>query len=452
MGALVLSESFQTFLLTSENRIAKAIKRFLMFPFDAVYMTPERAQAMAGLYRKMFTTEEINYLTFRTDGTLSYLPAGKEHLTTDAGEWSRKGRQTGKPGKVIRKLFTPLAQRLFKDHDFESFANQYKAYYCEDYKLVLRPNDDIPFVYRMDSGSFTSCMQDEPEETFDIYKNCEDLQILTLVSDDDTLMARALVWTANARYYDRHKGETVEKRVTFLDRVYCEAVFMQEMFFEFAKDKKWWRKRLQTASEKQRFVNADGEFIEASMVVYTDTDFTRFPYIDTMSYGDDGDLNNSSGMYEYDDTDGGRAGDPQFDDDHSDDAYDDIADEWISIEYAATIDMGDKAGLTTHCDNVVNVNGWTYWEEASQIQRLENGDYVLNEDAYYCDHCDDYFEIDDVVWSDYDECWYHVKYAVESEQGWILHTKAVTIDGVTYHEDEAPEPEEDEADEYEAAA
>jgi hypothetical protein len=453
MNALHLSESFQTFILSSDNRIAKAIKRFVLFPFGARYMTEERYSIMAGLYRKMFTTNEINYLTFRTDGTISYLPAGKEHVVTDSGEWSRKGRQTGKPGKVIRKLFTPLAQRLFKDHDFESFANQYKAYYSEDLKFELRDNEDIPFVYRMDSGPFTSCMQGEDEDYFDIYKYCEDVKILTLTSPDDTLMARALVWTADAKYF---KGDDlVEEKVTFLDRVYCSDVFMQEMFFEYSKDKKWWRKRYQTSSDKRSFVTSDGMLISAEMTVLTDTDHDHYPYMDTMYFGDDGSLSNRYGHYEYDSTDGERSNDPRFEeDDHDGETYDDINDEYISDEYASYIDMGEKAGLMTHCDNVVHINGYTYWDEDRNIQRLADGDYVLNEDAYFCEHDQDYYEADDVIWSDQDECWYHEKYVVESEQGWILHSDAVEVDGLTYHKDEAPEPEEDEeeTEEYDVAA
>jgi hypothetical protein len=453
MEPLVFSSSFQNFILLSNSRIAQAIARFLRYPHRN--QTSVQFYAYQRLYAKMFTTEEINYLTFRMDGTISYLPTGKEHIVTESGEWSRKGRQNGKPGKVIRKLFTPLAQKLFKDHDFENFTNQYKAHYCEDLTIELRDNEEIPSVYRMIASDFSSCMQGEPERYFDIYKNCEDLKILTLTSPTGMLMARALVWTATAKY---HKGgDFVEETVTFLDRVYASSEFMLEIFFEYASDKKWWRKRHQTSSDKRSFYNADGDGVNAEMTIELDTDFEKYPYIDTMSFGDDGSLSNRNGQYDYDDTDGGRSGDYRFegDDDHDGETYDDINDEYISDEYASYIDMGEKAGLMTHCDNVVHINGYTYWEEDSGIQRLADGDYVLIEDAYFCEHDQDYYVADEVIWSDHDECYYHEKYVVESEQGWILHSDAVEVDGLTYHKDEAPEPdeeEEEETEEYDVAA
>src|SRR5882757_3252720 len=38
-------------------------------------------------YSKHITNKEIDYLTFRNDGTISYLPAGKEHQGASGGEW-----------------------------------------------------------------------------------------------------------------------------------------------------------------------------------------------------------------------------------------------------------------------------------------------------------------------------------------------------------------------------
>lgn len=453
MGALILSESLQTFVLTSNNRIAKVIKRYLTFPFN-YYNGSETYRALSHLYSKMFTTDEINYLTFRMDGTLSYLPAGKEHEVTPAGEWSRKGRQNGKPGKVIRKIFTPLAQRLFKDHDFESFANQYKAFYNEGLKFDLLDNEDVPGVYRMRSGSFTSCMQGQDVEYFDIYKYCDDLKILTLKGDDNILRGRALVWTAKAEYHDEEYN-LIEETVTFMDRVYCESAYMLEMFLDYSRDKKWWRKKEQNASCATEFVTADGKLIDAEMTVLLDTDHEMYPYIDTLSWGEDGCISNKYGTYCYDDTDGGRSGDDRFnEDEHDGEMYDDINDCWIDEDDASYIDMGEKAGLTTHEDDVVYINCYRYWVNDSGIQQLADGNYVLNEDAYFCEYEQDYYRYDDVVFSDYDDCYYHLDHVVESEQGWILSSDSVEIDGVIYHEDEAPEPEEEEneSEEYEFAA
>src|SRR5258708_10290697 len=98
----------------------------------------------------MLNTEEINYITLRHDGTISFLPSDKEHRITADGNWSREGRQYGKPGKVIKKLFTSKALTLFKDVDFQRFANSFKSFFCESQCFELLPHNEIPCAYTME--------------------------------------------------------------------------------------------------------------------------------------------------------------------------------------------------------------------------------------------------------------------------------------------------------------
>ena len=118
----IFSESFQRFLLEieSESKVARLITSCGRMYNDGFY----------NLVSLIMRTDEVNYITFRNNGNISYLPEGRKHMTNDDGTWSRDGRQEGRPAKVMRKLFTKNALKTLKDSDFEIFNNKYKAKYC----------------------------------------------------------------------------------------------------------------------------------------------------------------------------------------------------------------------------------------------------------------------------------------------------------------------------------
>jgi hypothetical protein len=440
---IVFSDSFLTFCKQSDSRIARIIRRYL-----EIYKASDtgcREGSWGWIYNKqfelyerfMFTDEEVNYITFRNDGTISYLPAGKEFKRTENGDWSLDGRQNGKPGKIIRKIFLPKAQKLFKDSDFEHFGNQYKSYYGKDYDFVMHDRSDIGEVYLKpaESGDGTlnnSCMRNVSKEFFRIYEKCESLRLLALYNKAGQVAGRALIW--NLEYDD--------KPITFMDRIYTTKEHLVESFKEYAKKEGFWIKRKQSYDSKHSFITPSGECLNALFEINTDTDCRKYPYIDTFTYGRDGTLTNddNSQQYAYSNTNGQRDGQYYDDDDDDNDShegefYDDIADEWTDDSYHAIITHGEYSGLSTHEENTVRIGERVYWCESSLIRELNNGDYVLTEDAYYCEYECAYFSYDEVVFSDYDGCYYLSGHCVESVSGWILKTDAVTVDGKIFHAD-----------------
>jgi len=400
------------------------------------------------------TTENINYITFRTDGTISFLPSDKEHKTNDNGDWARDGRQNGKPAKVIRKLFTKEGLELFKDSDFEYFANSYKANYSnEGFVFTLLPAKDIPKVYEMErenSGTLgDSCMNDDAEY-FDIYTACKSLQILTL-QKDGKLHGRALIWQI---------GD-----ITLMDRMYVSKDFLYENFLEYAKANQYLRKaNYKSYSDKTTFVKPDGTEINQKFTINTPTDFDQYPYIDTFSYGDDGTLNNFGGQYAYCDTGGNREG---GEDDHDGQVYDDINGEYIDEEDSVCINSGDRRyrNMITHRDNVVyiesegeyyheddshivDVDGDWYLKTDDEICQLTNGDWVKSDD---CVETNDGWQLlDDCVYCDRDSCYYLNNDCVETNKGeYILEEEAVKNGaGDWIHTDDLEDDTTGEVDEY----
>lgn len=411
MQKLIYSESFIEFLRNSECRIANILYRLHNKHYDSLILT----------------SNEVNYLTFRNDGTISYLPNGKELKYSDDGQWSRDGRQNGKPAKIIRKLFCSKVQKWFKDADFECFTNAYKANFNEDgYCFELLDNEQIPDVYEMErgigEGSLNNSCMNGDSEYLSIYKNCDKLQILILKNKNGLLCGRALVWK-------------ISDDITLMDRVYVTQDFMYDKFLSYAAGKYWRKKDYKSYDNKQTFVNLLGEEINKTFTVYTDTDFCQYPYIDTFSYGDDGSLNNSGGQYSYNCTDGEREG---GEDDHEGEIYDEINDEYIS-EYDATyITAGEMRYRDRYChsDNCVSVGDDYYHEDDDNIVEV-GGSWYTKDSEELCEVNGEFELLDDCVFSQMDDCYYLNDDCVHCEDidDYILETESVKIDGDYYHED-----------------
>lgn len=387
---ITYSESFLTFLANSDCKVAKLLHLAHLAHEDRL-LQPS--------YKLFVTNSQIDYVTFRTDGTISYLPAGKKHQTNEDGTWRREGRQNGKPGKVIAKLFTKNALKVLHVKEFECFTNEYKAEYNgDDYTFSIRSNKQVPKVYEMQraAGGGTlndSCMNND-SEYLDIYKYCPQLSILTLTDKDDKLNGRALVWK-------------ISDELTIMDRIYVVKDFMYDMFLNYARSKNWYHKKhYKSYDHKTSFVSPDGTEKELSLTINTKTEFDSYPYIDTFSYGDYGSLfNYEKGCYQYNGTNGTREDGNDEEDNHEDEAYDEIDQCYINNEDAIEITRGRYRHHWTHSDNTVDINGNTWWIRDNEIIELD-GEWYHCDDVVYCEKDDggDHLRSECV---EINEDWYH---------------------------------------------
>lgn len=418
---VTFSDSFKEFLV-AEREKGSDIARLIIRALERHDYDP--------LYTRIVTDSEVNYLTMRADGLLSYLPAGKEHKTNDRGEWSREGRQAGKAGKIIRKVFTEKMQRIIPATSFEAFGNAYKAKFMDNgFAFELKPNTSIIATYcqSIADGSASlngSCMNGDASY-LKLYHECPHVQILTLTNKKNQLCGRALVWTLNSDKF----GDII-----FMDRIYVVEDYMYDLFLNQAKERGWWRKSYyKTYSSKTTWVNPKTDECEHMVVqVKTSLDFSKFPYIDTMSYSCGNILSNSDddAEYQYDNTSGGRTEldveHEEEEDNHDNDTWDEIDEQYIDSDDAVCMsDDGERRyrGLYTHIDNCVRVimrgtgrradteyfrdgdenyievqvngNWGYYYNEHPEIVRLENGDYAHCDDAVLCETDSEYYLADD---------------------------------------------------------
>lgn len=411
---IVFSSSFIDFLRQSDCKVAQLLYKLQNKPYNSA----------------MLTDSEVNYITFRQDGTISFLPSGKEHKTNeDTGVWKRDGRQNGKPGKVIKKLFTVRAQKYFKDADFECFANSYKANFNDDgYTFEMLPNKQIPSVYEMEiatgQGSLNNSCMNGDSQYLDIYKNCAALQILILKNKDGLLCGRALVWKIN-------------EDITLIDRFYVTQDFMFDKFLMYATENKYWRKKdYKSYDNKQTFINPEGKEISKQFDIYTSTDFDSFPYIDTFQYGNDGSLNNyGDGCYTYNNTDGCRDGGEE---NHDEESYDDINECYISNDDAIYIEHGERCyrDRTCHIEDCVEAGGNWYYKDDENIVEI-GGTYYETDDDDICCVNDNYELKEDCTYCERDGCYYLSDDCVfcEDDEEDVLRDEAVEINGKWYHKD-----------------
>ena len=419
------SNSFYEFLRHSDSRIAQFIiraNRYERWDYE--------------VHRLMITDDEINYLTLRKDGNISYLPKGKPHKLTDDGQWARDGRQSGKAGKTIKKILTKRAQKLFTDSEYEDFANHYKAACDRDnVEFVMRPNVDIPDVYCMDraSGGGTlhdSCMNGD-KDFLDIYRYCPHVQILTLINGCGELCGRALVWVVG-------EGEAL------MDRVYVAKDQYYQLFLDHAKDNGWIRKvDYRSYRDKESFTK-DGvtEFVK-TFRIETQTEFDAYPYIDTFSYGGDGYLINttrSGYQYEYCNTSGSRDGDNNDDDDEDEDyGYCEHSGNRYHDDDLRYIERGRYSGSCIHSDYTVYCESDRnyYYENCDDLVEISDSWYRKDDDdVCFVEDEQEWYMREDCCWSDF-----HDEYILEGDcsysehhDTYIKNSEAYNAAGCIYHE------------------
>jgi hypothetical protein len=419
-----LSSSFCDFIEKNinENKVSK-------FLFKLGTMHARNYQ----LPYKLLTTNEIDYLTMRTDGTISYLPKGKPHLTNEeTGAWQRDGRQNGKPSKVIKKIFTPLALKMFNDTDFETFANLYKAE-SEAGQTTFEILDSIKIndVYDMDrseggAGLNNSCMNNNGNY-MDIY-NTDKIKIIVLKNKAGKLCGRALLWQ-------------VTNEIQLVDRIYCAKDEQYNLFIDFIKENKFhYKKDYRTYNNKTTFIDSEGNEYKQVYTINVGTFCDYYPYIDTFCYGGDGYLTNDEDnetCYTYQSTCGDR-------EERNTDYYCEVSHEYIDEDDARYIERGQYRGHYIHYDhavwlqdlqeymydgdsdvveidgdyyhisndNIVEIDGNYYFMDSDEICFCEDTEeYCLTEDCIYVENgnfngyyqrenvrevCGNYFHIDDI--------------------------------------------------------
>ena len=209
---------------------------------------------------------------------------GDDVFTKYRGE-TRWGRfiQAAFPGKYEQSL--PGGQNK---QDIESFVNLYKALYDRDEKFAMLDIVDgakIAHFYNCDNYATSngtlgdSCMARKSASYFQLYTNNPDKVSMVIMYSNDRknkIKARALLWTLN-----------VPEERKFMDRVYTNNYVDEQTFIDFAKQNNWLYKSRQGMGADINITDPSTDTsgsVTMMSELSPDNDYSRYPYLDTMSY------------------------------------------------------------------------------------------------------------------------------------------------------------------------
>jgi hypothetical protein len=241
--------------------------------------------------------ENIKYLGIsKTDPTqISYTTPDKLRRYTALRRWSHVYRIHGKPARVVAKIIPNL-----DNVELETFHNKFVAITpiqnLETCTFKLLSGENIRWAYLCDNyykkniGDLgSSCMRHESaQEYLDIYcENTKHVNLAVLLIDKK-VAARAIVWYPNS---------IDDKSTIYFDRIYA-----------YDNDTEL---KLSNLLTNKKFIPISNKNILRHSTIPIDIkiylpkiNFSCYPYMDTLYYLDNDNINNISGSKELQDTEG----------------------------------------------------------------------------------------------------------------------------------------------------
>ena len=308
----------------------------------------------------------------------------------------RKSRTPTRIGRLLNSLFP----KKYLAKDVELFTNAFKATQENlTEKISIVEGDDIKFWYNEDnyaisSGSLgNSCMK-RRRTVFGIYTNNPEVCRMVIITEDNKLVGRALLWKVEGKEFDY-----------FLDRQYTANDSLVAKFRKYADDNGFaYKTRNNHSSYKEVTYKGETSSMDLTVKVkpYRDSDYKypEYPYMDTFRrydcktgilYNDD-EQSGNIGQYLLGDTEGG---------------YTEIEDTVYSEHYGDNISRQSAVWsdpLSTYLDRNDSIEvtagsnryrGW-YPEDYDDIAHdcITNISYHTN-DCTYSDYYSDYIYEED---------------------------------------------------------
>lgn len=371
--------------LTENQLFSHRMHRFLY----KVWETNKIAKTLLKLNNLGYTKGSLRNITIsKSTQEMTYTLPNKDTVMTENDRWEKKGRQSGKYGKILRKVLVEQVPKFkINDSELEQLVNHLKA--CADNgEFQIVSGEDIQYWYdgqryagEEDTGTLgSSCMRHNPCYMELYAKNPDVCQMVILVKDD-VLYGRALLWEDK-----------------WMDRIYGSDSTITA-FKAYAKKKGFHSKSAQNSDNYDRWVNPEtGEEYYKTMTINLDTDCEYYPYADTFFFIDlDGGMISNSEIgngAQLRSTDGDI-----YDDDR---IYDNYDDRYINQDDAVYMDY---LGYSTHVDNTryCEITCEYYLEE--DMVRLSNGDLVWVDapDIVYCAQDSVYAHITDTFTCEHED-------------------------------------------------
>jgi len=229
-------------------------------------------------------------------GMVSWLPANREidfqtkQELPETEKWATKKRQDVSIGKIVSAILkkSPYVNISESESELEKFINEYKAIQnTGSFKLVkgydvkkyyFEGNYDHESDESSHSSLFNSCMRyDSCQEYFSVYIKNPNVSLCILLTDDDKIQGRAIVW-----YNSTIDG----KPEVYMDRIYAVSDSITDKFKSYAHSNGWYCK---TKQGSEYYVVSNGKLVIEHpniKVILPDGDWETWekPYMDSLRY------------------------------------------------------------------------------------------------------------------------------------------------------------------------
>ena len=293
-------------------------------------------------------------------------------------------------GKFVNKIFPGK----YNDKQREEFVNLFKSSLDkagEHFEIV--EGEDIEFWYssknyKSNSGILgNSCMASK-SGIFGIYTQNQDVCKLLILKEDDKILGRALIWKLNSI---KKGNEVIEGLEYFMDRQYTIKDSDVQKFIKYAKEKGWCY-RSYNNHYSYNTVTIDGEEKHLDMIIKVATkDYKRYPYMDTFKRYDV-----SNGLL-YNNGDNGAEYEGQYILEDTGGGYYEIEGGLYSEWYDSRIPEDEAVWSEPLSDYLILDRS----VEVIRGDRRKRGWYPDDyDDIFFDEDHDEYFHVDNGVWSD----------------------------------------------------
>lgn len=263
---------------------------------------------------KISPTNEFNVTLVHISFNEGYGPRecfySKNALVRDVSEL--KPSDT-KVGRFVSNFLTKGGHE-FSHEELNDFIVKYKSEMKELKEKFKRfevvTGQDIAYWYlesryeSRDKGSLgSSCMRySRCQSYFDIYTQNSEVSMVILKSknDPDKIIGRALLWDAELI---NKPEETEDGNIKFMDKIYVNDYSDENFFIKYARAHGFYYKKYQDSSDTPFMFDGKELSTDESLITVSVGDgYSKYPYIDTLKYYDEGNgylSNDDESTYDY---------------------------------------------------------------------------------------------------------------------------------------------------------
>lgn len=339
---------------------------------------------------------------------ITFIPDSQYQRFKEKGEnpWT-KTKSKSKIGRMVRQVLLDNGH-IFSDSQIEDFVNSFKAEWDKrnstSRKVSVVTGDDILYWYNIENYAATygtlgnSCMRfTEKNEYMKLYSNNPDKISMVILTENDKLLARALLWKLD---------ESSMSKSIYLDRIY----HVKDSDSNYVYD---WVVENIAKGDKSIFAsygaNSRSSIDGGKMICnLKNVKFDKYPYADSF-------------FCLYKKMKDGKLSDGGF------------------ISNVESVDMSFLPSILRETDGRESIYGYRYSKridvyiisgDAAYIRSID--DYIYKKDATFCDYVGEWFLENEICYSEIVKSWIPKRISIDHPKYGIIPNDIIVSVAVKY--------------------